>query len=303
MDSTQDMDTASIPVTQIAPGLHCLTAPNPSPMTYLGTNTWTLGQAELCIIDPGPDDPRHLSALLQAIAGRTVSHIIVTHSHLDHCALAPALARETGAPVLGYGRHASGRSAVMTRWAQAGALPDGGEGADWAFVPDRYLSDGEVITGAGWDLQVLHTPGHCGNHIALQAGDAVFCGDLVMGWASTLIAPPDGDVQDFLASCLRLRALGAARLYPGHGPVISDPTGRIDWLVAHRQSREAQIIAALRDGPMTIAGLTGLIYTDTPPALMQAASRSILAHLIDLQDRNRLIPADNLHPDRHFHLA
>jgi len=288
--------------TAIAPGLRCLIAPNPSPMTHLGTNTWILGQSRLCIIDPGPDDPRHLAAIMQAVGGRPVSHIIVTHSHLDHSALAPALSRQTGAPLLGFGPHGTGRSAVMTRWHDSGALPEGGEGADWEFVPDRRLGDREVIEGADWVLEVLHTPGHCGNHIALRCGDAVFCGDLVMGWASTLIAPPDGDVQDFTESCQALRALGPARLYPGHGPVIADPAARIDWLLAHRKSREAAIVAALTDGPKTVAELTRRIYSDTPSPLLGAAARSVLAHLIDLQARNRVAAGDDLHPDRPFQL-
>jgi len=286
----------------VATGLRCLTAPNPSAMTYLGTNTWILGQGQLCIIDPGPDDPQHLAALLHVVAGRPVSHIVVTHSHLDHSALAPTLARQTGAPVLGFGPHGSGRSAVMMQWLQAGQLQDGGEGADWDFVPDRQVAAGDRIVGDDWALDVIHTPGHCGNHIALRTGDSLFSGDLVMGWASTLIAPPDGDVQDFMTSCRKLRALDLQRLCPGHGPVISDPAGRIDWLIAHRGARETAILAALHDGPKTIATLTREIYTETPATLLGAAARSVLAHLIDLQARIILSPADNLDMDRVFRL-
>ena len=259
-------------------------------MTYLGTNTYILGQETLCIIDPGPDDPAHLAALLACIGGRKVSHILLTHSHLDHSALCRPLARLTDAPVLGFGNSLSGRSAMMTTLAglEAGRS---GEGVDAGFIPDLTVSDGALITGSGWQLQVLHTPGHLGNHICLRWGDAVFSGDHVMGWASSMISPPDGDLTDFMRSCHRLRASTPAILYPGHGDPVTDTIGRIDWLLAHRTAREAQILAGLARGPMTIATLTAAIYVDTPPLLHAAAARNVYAHLIDLTGRN-LLQAD-----------
>lgn len=270
---------------QLAPGLVRVLAPNPSPMTYLGTNSYILGHETLCIIDPGPDDPTHLAALLDCIAGRKVSHILLTHSHLDHSALCRPLARRTQAPVLGFGNSLSGRSAVMTTLAGREASGSG-EGVDAGFTPDLTVPDGALITGPDWSLQVLHTPGHLGNHICLRWGDAVFSGDHVMGWASSMISPPDGDLTDFMQSCRRLRASAPAILYPGHGDPVPDPIDRINWLMDHRTAREAQILAGLTTGAQTIAELTAAIYVDTPPPLHAAAARNVYAHLIDLTGRN-----------------
>jgi glyoxylase-like metal-dependent hydrolase (beta-lactamase superfamily II) len=269
----------------LRPGLVRVLAPNPSPMTYHGTNTYILGDDSLCIIDPGPDDPAHLAALLQIIAGRPVSHIIVTHSHLDHSALAATLARATKAPVLGFGDSSAGRSAVMQDLARREPA-EGGEGVDIGFVPDHTLPDGAKVTGADWQLRVIHTPGHFGNHICLRWNDAIFSGDHVMGWASSMVSPPEGDLSDFMTSCRILRAEAARILYPGHGDPIADPTARIDWLLAHRAARETQILAALGTGPKTIATLTATLYADTPPHLHPAAARNVFAHLIDLVGRN-----------------
>jgi glyoxylase-like metal-dependent hydrolase (beta-lactamase superfamily II) len=269
----------------LRPGLVRVLAPNPSPMTYHGTNTYILGDDSLCIIDPGPDHPAHLAALLQIIAGRPVSHIIATHSHVDHSALAATLARTTKAPVLGFGDSSAGRSAVMQDLMQREPAK-GGEGVDHDFSPDRTLPDGASVTGADWQLRVIHTPGHFGNHICLRWGDAIFSGDHVMGWASSMVSPPEGDLTDFMTSCRILRAEAARILYPGHGDPITDPTARIDWLLAHRAAREAQILAALDHAPQTIATLTATLYTDTPPHLHPAAARNVFAHLIDLAGRD-----------------
>jgi glyoxylase-like metal-dependent hydrolase (beta-lactamase superfamily II) len=271
--------------TTLRPGLDRVLAPNPSPMTESGTNSYVLGERTLCIIDPGPDMEPHRAALMAAIDGRKVSHIIVTHSHLDHSALAPRLSDTVGAPVLAYGPAGSGRSAVMKRLAASG-LRSGGEGIDTAFQPDATLSCGEVIAGDGWQLRVIHTPGHLGNHICLRWEDALFTGDHAMGWASTLVSPPDGDLTDFMASCERLLAEGSTSLYPGHGAVVTDGPARLRALVAHRLQRESQILAHLDKGPQTPQRLTEQIYTDIPSALLPAAQRNILAHLIDLQERN-----------------
>lgn len=271
----------------LQPGLVRLRAPNPSPMTFRGTNTYVLGEQSLCVIDPGPDDPAHLSALLRVIAGRQVSHVIVTHSHLDHSALAGALARATKAPVLGFGDNLAGRSAVMRDLARREPA-EGGEGVDHGFNPDQPLPDGAIVTGQDWQLRVIHTPGHFGNHICLRWGDVIFSGDHVMGWASSMVSPPDGDLTDFMTSCRRLRAEAALILYPGHGEPVTDPITRIDWLLAHRTAREAQILATLDVGPQTISTLTATLYTDTPAHLHPAAARNVFAHLIDLVGRGRV---------------
>ncbi|MFD0858014.1 MBL fold metallo-hydrolase [Roseovarius aquimarinus] len=270
---------------EIARGLRRILAPNPSAMTFRGTNTYLLGHREIAVIDPGPDDPGHLDAILHALGpGARVTHILVTHAHLDHSALAPRLAHETGAPVLAFGDALAGRSAVMQRLADQG-LTRGGEGVDLAFAPDRRLADGETVETGDWRLGAIWTPGHFGNHLCFAWDEAIFTGDLVMGWASSLVSPPDGDAGDFTASCRKLAALGPNVLYPGHGAPVENPAERLDWLIAHRAAREAAILTALAVRPGTAAEIAATIYTDTPAALLPAAARNVLAHLIDLAAR------------------
>lgn len=277
-------------------------APNPSPMTFRGTNTYLLGQRGLAVIDPGPDDSSHLQAILDAVQpGQHITHILVTHAHLDHSPLATRLSAATGAPVMAYGPASAGRSAVMQNLADAG-LYDGGEGIDHAFSPDLALTDGQVIDGDGWRITAHWTPGHLGNHMCFAVGDAVFTGDLVMGWASSLVSPPDGDLTDFMASCERLRQIPARVFHSGHGAPIDAPQARLDWLISHRQSRETAILAQLRNGPCDAANLAQAIYTDTPPALLPAATRNVLAHLIDLMGKNQVSPLETLSPDSRFQL-
>jgi glyoxylase-like metal-dependent hydrolase (beta-lactamase superfamily II) len=269
-------------------GIRAILAPNPSPMTHWGTNTYLLGTRRLAVIDPGPDDPGHLAAILGALApGQSISHILVTHAHLDHSPLARRLAAETGAPVLAHGGAQAGRSTVMARLAETGGI-GGGEGVDAGFAPDRTLSDGEELAGDGWHLIAHWTPGHFGNHMSFRSGGDIFSGDLVMGWASTLISPPDGDLTQFRASCARLAAAAPARLLPGHGAPVTDPAARIRWLLAHRDARETAILDCLARGPADAATLARRIYTDTRRDLMPAAARNVLAHLLDLMQRSRV---------------
>ncbi|WP_417525756.1 MBL fold metallo-hydrolase [Marinovum sp.] len=278
----------------LAPGLRRLLAPNPSPMTFWGTNTYLLGEREVAVIDPGPDDPAHLEAILRALpAGSTLSHIIVTHAHLDHSPLARPLSEATGAKVYAFGPASAGRSAVMTALAETG-LTGGGEGIDRDFMPDEVLRDGDSLSTREWQLTALHTPGHMGNHICLAWGDALFSGDHVMGWASSLVSPPDGDLTDFMASCARLAARPWSRFYPGHGAPVEDPSARLDWLITHRRAREAEILAALARGPSTAQALARQIYHDVPPALLPAAARNVFAHLVDLTGKNRVTPVSTL---------
>lgn len=279
---------------ELAPGLRRVLAPNPSPMTYRGTNTYLVGTTDLAVIDPGPDDPAHLDAILAALEpGQRISHIIVTHTHVDHSPLAARLGDRTGAPVLAFGDARAGRSAVMTQLARDG-LAGGGEGIDVNFRPDRTVQDGEVIEGAGWSLKVIHTPGHLGNHIALGWGDACFTADHVMGWASSLVSPPDGDLTDFMASCQRLRAGSWTVFHAGHGAPVTDPMGRLDWLISHRLMREASILSALEKAPATARALAEQIYTDTPNALLSAAERNVFAHLVDLTGKSMVRPDQKL---------
>ena len=215
---------ASGAVEEMGDGIRRIVAPNPSPMTLHGTNTYLLGEREVAVIDPGPDIPSHLAAILAALGpGQRISHIFVTHSHTDHSALAPALAQETGAVTCAYGPWGSGLSETMQSLAADGL--EGGEGADRAFIPDVELADGETVATDEWDLTAHWTPGHLGNHMCFAHGDVVFVGDLVMEWASSMVSPPDGDLTDFMASCRKLRALGARVLHSGHGDPVADPAG------------------------------------------------------------------------------
>lgn len=289
------------------PGLRVVLAPNPSPMTLHGTNTFLLGEGAVAVIDPGPACPGHLAAIEAALEpAERISHIFVTHAHLDHSPLAPELAARSGAPVLAFGDARAGRSATMMRLAEAG-LVGGGEGVDVGFRPDVMLGDGAVVEGSGWHLRALHTPGHFGNHLCfatlLGGRPVIFSGDHVMGWSTSLVSPPDGDMGAFLRSLDRLAEEPAERFYPAHGAAVEDPAGRIAELRRHRRGREAQILAALAERADTPAGLVRRIYRDTPAALLPAAERNVLAHLIDLAERNLAAADGPLSPAARFSIA
>lgn len=270
----------------LAPGLAVVTAPNAGPMTFTGTRSYLLGEEEVAVIDPGPDDPRHLEALVEAVAGRRVSAVLVTHAHRDHSAGARAFASRVCAPVLAHGDPVGARSPTMARLAAAGGL-GGGEGLDLEFRPDRRIGEGEVVAGPGWALEVLATPGHTADHLSFAWGEgrAVFTGDTVMGWATTLISPPDGDLAAFRRSLERLRLRNDAIYYPGHGAPVRDPGAVIAHVLAHRAGREAEVLSALAGGSADVAGLVAKIYGALDPRLRGAAGRNVLAHLIDLAER------------------
>ncbi len=257
-------------------------APNPSPLTGPGTNSFLLGHREIAVIDPGPDLPEHLDAIMDAAGDGRITHIFVTHAHLDHSPGAASLSEQTGAPVIGFGPATAGRTPAMMRLLDQG-FTGGGEGVDAAFAPDITLRDGEEIATAEWALRALHTPGHFGNHLSFIQGDEVFCGDLVLGWSSTLISPPDGDLSDYMRSLARLDQIGARRLYPAHGAPIAAVAPRLAELAHHRRSRSLQILSALQERPDDAAALARRIY-DVGPELIHAASRNVLAHLIALAD-------------------
>lgn len=280
----------------LAPGLRRVTAPNPSPMTYTGTQTYIMGEGRVTVIDPGPAMPAHLDAILAALQpGERVANILVTHSHLDHSPLARPLAEATGAPVLAAGRSDWGRSAVMTA---LGDAVGGGEGVDPDFAPDQQIAEGDNIDG----LVVLETPGHMANHLSFVWGDALFSGDLVMGWSTSLVSPPDGDMTAFFASLEKLQDRTDAVYYPGHGGPVANPQARCAELIAHRRGREAQILSALStSGPSNATTLARAIYTDVAPALLPAAARNVLAHLIDLTARARVTSHSTIRADTLFH--
>jgi glyoxylase-like metal-dependent hydrolase (beta-lactamase superfamily II) len=276
----------------LAPGLRAVTAPNPGPMTFTGTRSYVVGEGMVAVIDPGPDDPAHLDALAAAVAGERVAAVLVTHAHRDHSAGARAFAARVGAPVLAHGDAQGARSPAMARLGATGDL-GGGEGIDARFAPDRRIGEGAVVAGPGWTLTALATPGHMADHLsfAWAEGRALFTGDTVMGWASTLISPPDGDLGAFRASLRRLQARPETMYYPGHGGPVRDPARLVAWLLAHREAREAEILAALAAGPAPIPALVAQIYAAVDPALHGAAARNVLAHLVDLVERG-LVAAD-----------
>lgn len=287
---------------QLEPSVRRILAPNPSPMTFRGTNTYLVGERDIAIIDPGPDDPRQLLAILEAIEpGQRISHILVTHAHLDHSPLARPLADRTGAPILAFGRAEAGRSATMQRLAEQG-LVGGGEGVDLAFAPDICLSDGDSVETDEWRIGALHLPGHMANHLGFVWQDTLFSGDLVMGWATSLVSPPDGDLSAFMASLDRLSETPWRIFYPGHGAAVKDPQSRVEALAAHRTMRKTQIQDALQGAPATAAELTAQIYTDIPEALLPAAERNVLAHLLELVERNMAEPEGPLSGNARFTL-
>lgn len=275
---------------RVMPDLRRILAPNPSPMTGRGTNSYLLGQTDLALIDPGPDDPAHLEAILAALGDdQRITHIVVTHAHRDHSGLAPALARATGAPVLAFGAADAGRSPLMRMLAER-EPSHGSEGVDHAFHPHQTLAHGEEIHGVGWQLTALHTPGHFGNHICIAWQDHVFSGDHVMGWSTSVVAPPDGDMGAYLASLDKLAALRAKNLWPGHGPAVENAAERIAELTRHRLARGEAILEHLQDGPADAATVAQAIYHDTPVALLRAAALNVFAHLIDFTERNLAEP-------------
>jgi len=286
----------------LAPGLRVVTAPNAGPMTFTGTRSYLVGAGEVAVIDPGPDDPGHLAAIVAALAaGERIGTILVTHAHRDHSSGARALAARTGAPVLAHGDPAGGRSAAMAALAAAGGL-GGGEGIDRRFRPDRAIGEGATVSGPGWTLTALHTPGHLGDHLSFawaEAG-ALFTGDTVMGWATPLISPPEGDLGAFRASLRRLAERGDAIYYPGHGPEVRNPRTLVAHILAHRSAREAAILDALARGPAAIPALVAEIYAATDPRLHPAAARNVLAHLIDLTERDLVEPEGTLTADATF---
>ena len=287
-------------VEQMEPGIRRILAPNPSPMTHAGTNTYLVGQGRVAVIDPGPALRTHHSAILAALEpGESISHVFVTHSHLDHSPLAAPLSESTGAAIHAFGHSSTGRTKVMEKLATAG-LVGGGEGVDHAFAPHERLADGTAVDGDDWKLTAIWTPGHFGNHLCFAFGDAVFSGDHVMGWASTMVSPPDGDLTAFMASTERLAIRGDRVFYPGHGTPVTDPVARAEWLLDHRRSRERAILERLDNHGQTISELTRHIYTDVPATLIKAAGRNVFAHLIDLCERGLATADPQLSADALF---
>lgn len=267
---------------QVSPLIRRVICNNPGPFTYLGTGTYIVGRDEVAVIDPGPDDPAHLEAILAAIPGERVTHIVITHHHSDHSPLAGPLKARTGATIYGCAvAHAQGDDAEVKMEA----------GHDLDFSPDVSLCEGGVIEGPGWTLEAIPTPGHTSNHLcfALREENACFTGDHIMGWSTTVITPPDGDMTDYLQSLARIRERGFATLWPTHGPPVTAVGPFIDAYIEHRQERIDQILGALKAGPATIGDLVPRLYSDVDARLHPAAARSMLAAMIHLVREGRLV--------------
>ena len=269
----------------VAPYVQRLTAPNPSPFTFHGTNSYLVGSDTLAVIDPGPDNDSHLQALLAAIAGRPVSHIFVSHTHRDHSPLAGRLKAETGAIVAAEGPH---RPARPLRIGETNPLD---ASADSEFRPDIALADGAVTDGDGWAIRSIFTPGHTANHLAfaLEGSGVLFSADHVMAWSTTIVAPPDGAMADYMASLDVLLEREDRIFLPGHGGEVDAPHAFMRGLKAHRKMRERAILERVKKGDRTIRSMVEAIYRDTDPRLHGAAGLSVLAHLEDLVARGLVL--------------
>jgi glyoxylase-like metal-dependent hydrolase (beta-lactamase superfamily II) len=275
----RDIDVDHGRVDRLSPLIRRVIAPNPGPFTYTGTGTYLVGHKDLAVIDPGPEIPAHLEALLRATDGERVSAILVTHTHRDHSPLARPLAEAAGARIWGL---------PPPHVAEASVRLD--EGHDRAFSPDVLAIDGLRITGPGWTLEALATPGHASNHVcyALLEENVLFSGDHVMGWSTTVIAPPDGDMGDYYASLDKVAARAFSRLMPTHGPPVEDVGPFLAAYKAHRLERERQILDQLAQGPASIPDMVRAIYAGVDPRLHPAAAQSVQAHLIFLERTGKI---------------
>lgn len=296
MDFDTKFEPAYGEAVKLADGVLRLTVNNPSAFTFHGTNSYIVGRDTLAVIDPGPEDDAHFDALIRAIAGRPVSHIFVSHTHRDHSPLAARLARATGAVVAAEGPH---RPARPLRIGEINPLD---ASADLNFVPDLQLGDGQVVTGDGWEIATVLTPGHAANHaaFALEGTGILFSADHVMAWATSIVAPPDGAMSDYMASLDRLLEREDRLLLPGHGGPVRKPAAFMRGLKAHRKMRERAIVERLRSGDRTIAELVAAIYRDTDPRLHGAAALSVLAHLEDLVARGQVVAEQEVSIDGRF---
>jgi glyoxylase-like metal-dependent hydrolase (beta-lactamase superfamily II) len=268
------MDAPYAKLEQLQPGIARVLAHNPSAFTYYGTQTYLLGEHEVAVIDPGPDLPEHLDALTDAIAGRTVAAIMCTHTHRDHSPAAKPLAARTGAPIVG-----CAPLALETVGPRADASFDGD------YAPDRILEDREEIEIDGKPITAVATPGHTSNHLCFAYGDALFSGDHVMGWSTTVVVPPDGDMAAYMASLDKLRGREDAVYYPAHGPAVTNPQQYVRHLMGHRMQREKQILKLVGEKPRSIPDIVTNAYPGLDPRLVTAAGGSVLAHLVDLERR------------------
>jgi len=262
----------------ISPLVRRVVARNPSMFTLHGTGTYIIGRGKVAIIDPGPDLSEHVTALLQAVQNETVTDILITHTHIDHSPATRAVKAATGAKTWGFGPHGASGDGTQVE-----------EGADREFTPDNRIGDGDIVSGDGWALEAIHTPGHTSNHLclALKEENIMFSGDHVMGWSTSVISPPDGDMGDYLQSLRKLIPREELRYWPTHGPAIENPRPFVKAFINHREERESQIQACLADGLIKIPNIVERLYTNVDSRLHRAAGRSVLAHLIHMVHTSR----------------
>ena len=272
----------------VAPYLRRVVARNPSPFTFHGTGTYVVGHGRVAVVDPGPALADHIEALVEGLRGETVTHVLVTHTHRDHSPGCALLRRSSPAPTYGHGPHGSGRPAAGERPVTVE------EGADFDFAPDVEVRDGDVIECDGFSFECVHTPGHTSNHVCyrLREERALFCGDHVMGWSTTIVSPPDGHMGTYIASLERLLDAGDRIYWPTHGAPIRDPKPHVESLIAHRRRRVREVEACLRDGIGTIAEMVARLYHDLPARMHPAAARSVLSTMTLLIERGDAVRAD-----------
>ena len=299
---------------QLSPLVRRVICKNPTPFTYHGTGTYIVGRGEVAVIDAGPTLASHLDNVLGCLdAGETVTHAFVTHTHSDHSPLTAALKERTGVLSYGYGPHGVVRvddpndkvdfSAYISEEEQTqyrkefDELPDElkREGADTDFVPDVVLTDGDIVSGSGWSLKAIHTPGHCSNHLCYELTQeaTLFSGDHVMGWATSVVGPPDGSMRDYLASLHKLLGRGHERYLPTHGPAIPEPDNYVRSFIAHRTEREEQILGYLAQGPCQIADFVPKMYEGYDKRLWYPAAGSVHAHMLHLQETDKIVVTDD----------
>jgi len=277
----KNLDLVPGRVDEPMPGVRRLLCNNPSPFTFKGTVSYIVGRGKVAIIDPGPEDAAHSAALLDAVRGETVTHIFVTHTHRDHSPGVPAIKAATGALVLAEGPHRAARALHV------GDGPRLESSNDTDFKPDRALADGETVSGDGWTLEAVTTPGHTANHMAyaFKEANVVFSGDHVMAWSTPVVAPPDGSMGDYMASLQKLAKRAEPTYFPGHGPAVRNAPRFVAAYILHRKAREASILNRLQKGESDIPSLVAGIYANLDPRLTKAAGMSVLAHLEDLVAR------------------
>ena len=279
----------------VSPLVARVLADNPGPFTFKGTGVYIVGARDVAVIDPGPLISKHVDALKRALVGKRVSHILVTHTHSDHSPAAQPLKEWSGAKTYAFGPHGSGHHDDGPRVE---------EGGDRSFVPDVRLKDGDVVRGDGWTMEAVHTPGHTSNHLcfALEEEKALFTGDHVMGWSTTVVTPPDGNMREYMASLAKLQKRDDAILYPTHGAPVRAPKPFLQAYVDHRIEREAQILSCIRDGIATIPEMVARMYVDVDKRLHPAAARSVLAHLMQLSEDGRVIADPAPVPAAHYRI-